>query len=89
MWGVWMDSKLNSHDVFIDLGHHLLDKCFGVHILTLMKRLYIIKLDDILRVQDKSEPVVLFCWFWNLKQLRKYIGDIVFYPRLNLWVYLK
>ena len=32
MWGVWMNSKFFSHDVFIELGHHLLDKCFGVQI---------------------------------------------------------
>ena len=80
MWGVWMESKLCSHDVFIELGHHLLEKFFGFHILTMMKIIDIPKLHDIPWVQEKSEPVVLFFWCCNLKQRRKDIGEISLYP---------
>ena len=44
---------------------------------TLMKSLYILKLNDIPWVQEKSKPVVVFCWCWNLKQRRKDIGELV------------
>ena len=84
-----MDSKSCSHGVFIELGHHTLNKYFGVNMFTLMKRLDIRKLHDITWVQEKSEPVVLFCWCWNLKHQRKDIGDISLYPRPHLGMYLK
>ena len=72
-----MDSKLFSHDVFVELGHHVLDNYFGVHIFTLMKSLDILKLHDIPCVQEKSKKLVVFFWCWNLKLWRKYIGDLV------------
>ena len=58
-----MDRKFCSHDVIIELGHHLLNKYFGVNMFTLMKILDICKLHDIPWVQEKSESVVVFCWF--------------------------
>ena len=51
LWVVWIDSKFCSHDVFIELGHHLLNKYFGVNIFTLMKSIDILKLHDIPWVQ--------------------------------------
>ena len=61
MWGVWVNIKFCSYDVFIELGHRLLYKCFGVHIFTLMKIIDILKLHEIPWVQENSEPVVVFC----------------------------
>ena len=61
MWGVWIDSRLCSHDEIIELGHNLLDNCFGVHIYTLIKSLGILNLYDIPWVQETVEPVVVFC----------------------------
>ena len=84
-----MDTKFYSHDVLIELGNHHLKKYFGVNIFTLMKRIDIRKLHDIPWVQEKSEPVVVFCWCCNLKQQRKDIGDILLYPRPHLGMYLK
>ena len=84
-----MDSKFCSHYVLIKLGHHLLNKYFGVNMFTLMKRLDIRNLHDITWVQEKSESVVVFCWCWNLKQRCKDIGDLFVYPRPHLGMYLK
>ena len=89
LWGFGMDSKFCSHDVFIELGHHLLNTCFGVHIFTLLKSLDIRKLHDIPWVQEKSKLVVVFCWFFNLNQRRKDIGKLVLYPRPHLGMYLR
>ena len=84
-----MESKFCSHDVFIELGHHLLDKYFGVHMFTPMKIIDILKLHDIPWVREKSEPVVVFFWRWNLKQRRKDIGELVPYPIPRLGIYLE
>ena len=51
LWGVCMNIKFCSHDLFIETGHHLLDKCFGVHIFTLMKSIDILNLQGIPWVQ--------------------------------------
>ena len=77
------------HDVIIELGHHLMNNYFGVNIFTLMKSLDILKLDDIPWVQENSEPLVVFCWCWNLKQRRKDIGELVLYTIPHLGMYLK
>ena len=61
LWGAWIDSKFCSHDVIIELGHHFLDNYFGVQILTLMNILDILDFHEILWVQEKSKPVVVFC----------------------------
>ena len=84
-----MDSKFCSHNLFIELGHNLMNKYFGVNMFTLMKRLDVCKLHDITWVQEKSEPVVVFCWRWNLNQWRKDIDEILLYPRPHLGIYLK
>ena len=84
-----MDNNFCSHDVFIELGHHLLNKYVGVNMFTLMKRLDVRKLHDITWVQEKSEPVVVFCWCWNLNQRRKDIDGIFLYTRPHLGIYLK
>ena len=79
LWGAWIYRKFWRHDVIIELGHHLLYNCFGVHILTLMNILDILELHDIPWAQEKSEPVVVFCWWWNVKKRRKDSDDIVVY----------
>ena len=84
-----MDNNFCSHDVFIELGHHPLNKYVGVNIFPLMKILDIRKLHDITWVQEKREAVVVFCWCWNLNQRRKDIGELFLYPRPNLGMYLK
>ena len=89
MWGVWVYRKFCIHDVFIELGNHLLNKYFGVNMFTLIERLDIPKLHDITWVQEKNKPVVVFCWCFNLKQRRKDIGDIFLYPIPHLVMYLR
>ena len=83
-----MDRKLCSHDVFIELGNHLMNKYFGVNMFTLMKIIDIRKLHDITWVQEKSKTVVVFFWSWNLKQRRKDIGELLLYPIPHLGMYL-
>ena len=65
------------------------ENCFGVHIFTMMKSLDILKSHDIPWVQEKSEPVAVFCWCWNFKQRRKDIGELFIYPIACLGIYLK
>ena len=84
-----MDSKFCSYDLFIELGRHLLNNYFGVNIFTLMKIIDILKLHDTPWVQEKREPVVVFCWCWYLKQQSKDIGELVIYPRPHIGMYLK
>ena len=50
LWDVCIASKFCSHDIIIELGHHLLENCFGVHIFTLMKIHDILEIHDILWV---------------------------------------
>ena len=68
---VCISSKFCSHDVIIELGHHMLENCFGVHIFSLMKSLDILQLHEILWPQENIEPVVVFSWCWNVKHRLK------------------
>ena len=84
-----MDSKFCIHGVFIELGYHLLEKYFGFHIFTLMESLDILKLHDIMWVQENTKPVKVFLWRWILKQGIKDIGELVLYPIHYPGIYLK
>ena len=89
LWGSWIERKFCIHDVIIELGNHLMNKYFGVNMFTLMKRRDIRNLHDITWVQEKSEPVVVFCWCFNLKQQPKDIGELLLYLRPHIGMYLK
>ena len=43
LWVVWIDSKFCIHYVITELGHHLMENLFDVHIFTLMKILDILR----------------------------------------------